>query len=68
VRPVGPRDGLACTAPAKRARRAPPERTSIATLCNPVLGDLGAPVTLVEFTDYQCPFCTRFCQNTLRRI
>jgi protein-disulfide isomerase len=29
-----------------------------------LLGAADAPVTVVEFTDYQCPFCKRFVQST----
>jgi protein-disulfide isomerase len=29
-----------------------------------MLGARDAPVTVVEFTDYQCPFCKRFIQST----
>jgi protein-disulfide isomerase len=31
---------------------------------NTTLGAADAPVTVVEFTDYQCPFCKRFIQST----
>jgi protein-disulfide isomerase len=33
-----------------------------------VLGDPNALVTLVEFVDYECPFCKRFADETLPQI
>jgi protein-disulfide isomerase len=34
----------------------------------PSLGSKNAKVTVVEFSDYQCPFCARYTQNTLPTI
>jgi len=33
-----------------------------------IKGDESAPVTIVEWSDFECPFCTRFYQNTLPQI
>jgi protein-disulfide isomerase len=35
---------------------------------DPVLGEAGARVTIIEFGDYQCPLCRLFWKETLPRI
>lgn len=35
---------------------------------SPVKGNANAPVTIIEFSDYQCPFCGKFYSETLSQI
>jgi len=35
---------------------------------DPFLGDKNAPVTIIEFSDFQCPFCRKLYKETLPQI
>ena len=50
------------------AGAAPPAITSLSVDGLPVKGNKNAQVTLVEFTDYQCPFCGRHVRDTWPQI
>jgi len=43
-------------------------RYDIPTEGFPSLGPADAPITIVEFSDYQCPFCRRFHEETYRAL
>jgi protein-disulfide isomerase len=49
-------------------RERPFEPTNITVADAPFLGQADAPVTVVEFTDYQCPFCRRHNDGTLKQL
>jgi protein-disulfide isomerase len=51
--------------PVMVALRAP--TVEIATEGEPTLGPSNAPITIVEFSDFQCPYC-RQAQSTVKRI
>ena len=44
-----------------------PQRSKIETDGSPIKGPAEAPVTLVEFSDFQCPYCAGLF-NTLQRV
>ena len=35
---------------------------------DPIIGNPNAPITIIEFSDFQCPFCARFHVETLPSI
>lgn len=41
---------------------------SVGTGSNPVLGNPAAKITIVEFIDYQCPYCARHATRTFPQI
>ncbi|UCG23322.1 MAG: DsbA family protein [Chloroflexota bacterium] len=46
----------------------PPEPVEVEIGDAFAIGDPDAPITIVEFTDFQCPFCVRHFQETYPRI
>ena len=44
-----------------------PQRVAVNSSGHPALGTKDAPVTIVEFTDFQCPFCER-TEGTLKQL
>jgi protein-disulfide isomerase len=54
--------------PVAAAPPAAPENLVLSIDGAHVKGDKNAPLTLIEFTDFQCPFCGRHFKNTLPQL
>ncbi len=56
------------TAPSPPAPPAQQAEVRVSIDDDPIKGDQKAPLTIIEFSDYQCPFCRRFHQEVLPSI
>lgn len=54
-------------APTNKAA-APNEKVNVEVGRKPILGNKNAKVTVIEFADFQCPFCERLWKETLSQL
>lgn len=51
-----------------QAQIAPDEKVNVSADDDPVLGSDKAEVVIIEFSDFQCPFCRSFVEDTLPQL
>lgn len=59
------------TSPTQQLPQATPSDSSLAKVSiddDPILGDKNAKLTIVEFSDYECPFCKRSFEQLLPQL
>jgi protein-disulfide isomerase len=44
------------------------QRVTVSTEGDPSIGPADAPITIVEFSDYQCPYCEAWYQQTFSKL
>src|SRR3989344_5210701 len=56
------------TTPSQPSAPTQPTAVQVSADDDVVKGDKNAPVEIIEFSDFQCPFCARFYSDTLPQI
>lgn len=62
------RDAAPGNAPAAAAGPQEPTQLEISLDDDPSLGPADAPITIVEFSDYNCPYCEKWHTETFRQL
>jgi len=62
------KDILGSTTPSSNQLQTGPQLIQVSLDDDPVKGDPNAPFTIIEFSDFQCPFCMKFHTQTLPLI